>query len=270
LDFAGEKVPMAYFDVKENLDRELLVNTYWQSQTLLFIKRANRYFPLIENILREHEIPDDFKYIALAESGLTYAVSPAGAVGFWQFLPGTAKEYGLEVNNEVDERYHLKKSTEAACRYFKESYAKYHSWTLAAASYNNGRKGLDKQINRQEQTDFYDLLLNEETSRYIYRLLAFKLILNQPDKYGFHFRAEDLYPPIPTQTVKVDSGIHSMVAFAHHFNLNYRMLKYFNPWLRETYLSNKEGKVYELDIPVGDSRSSAYVSDSISKGKTTD
>jgi len=263
MDFAGEKVPLNYFDVRESLDKELLVNTYWQSQTLLFIKRANRYFPVIESILREHNIPDDFKYVALAESGLTNITSPAGAVGFWQFLSGTARDYGLEVTNEVDERYHLKKSTEAACLYFKESYEKYGSWTLAAASYNNGRKGLDKQISRQGQTDYYDLLLNEETGRYIFRLLAFKLILNQPEKYGFHFRVEDLYPLVPTQTVRVDSSIHSMEAFAHNLKMNYRMLKYFNPWLRETYLSNKKGKVYELEIPEKDFRSSVYSSDSV-------
>lgn len=258
LEFAGEEVPMKYFDVRENLDRELLVNTYWQSQTLLFIKRANRYFPLIEDILRKHGIPDDFKYLALAESGLTQVVSPSGATGFWQFLTGTARDYGLEVNKEVDERYNIEKSTEAACKYLNESYSKYGNWTMVAASYNNGRRGMDKQLERQREDNYYDLLLNEETSRYVFRLLALKLILSDPQKYGFHFRADDLYPQISTRKVKVDSSITSMVEFASHFNMNYRMLKYFNPWLRETQLTNKEGKVYEISIPFDDFRSDVY------------
>jgi hypothetical protein len=258
IQFAGESVPIEYFDVRESLDRELLVNTYWQSQTLLFLKRANRYFPLIEDILRQNNIPDDFKYIALAESGLTHAISPVGAVGFWQFMSGTAREYGLEITKEVDERYHIEKSTHAACRYFKKSYEKYGNWAMVAASYNNGMRGLDLQVDRQEKQNYYDLLLNEETARYMYRLLALKLIMSDPGKYGFHFRAEDLYPPIPTMKVTVDTTIHSMVAFAEHFNMNYKMLKYFNPWLRETTLSNKNQKTYEIDIPVRGFRSSLY------------
>jgi len=261
LEFAGEEVPMKHFDVRENLDRELLINTYWQSQTLLFLKRANRYFPLIEDILRKHQIPDDFKYLALAESGLTQVISPTGATGFWQFLAGTARDYGLEVNKEVDERYNIEKSTEAACKYLAESYSKYGNWTMVAASYNNGRRGMDKQLKRQSEDNYYDLLLNEETSRYVFRLLALKLILSDPQKYGFHFRADDLYPPISTRKVKVDSSITSMVRFASHFNINYKMLKYFNPWLRETQLANKEGKVYEISIPFDDFRSDVYKKD---------
>ena len=258
LEFAGEEVPMKYFDVRENLDRELLVNTYWQSQTLLFLKRANRHFPLIEDILRKHKIPDDFKYLALAESGLTQVISPTGATGFWQFLAGTARDYGLEVNKEVDERYNIEKSTEAACKYLAESYSRYGNWTMVAASYNNGRRGMDKQLTRQREDNYYNLLLNEETSRYVFRLLALKLILSDPQKYGFHFRADDLYPPILTRKVKVDSSITSMVGFASHFNMNYRMFKYFNPWLRDTQLINKERKVYEISIPFGDFRSDVY------------
>jgi len=258
LSFAGEPVPIDYFDVRESLDRELLVNTYWQSQTLLFIKRANRYFPMIENILRKNNIPDDFKYIALAESGLTHAISPVGAVGFWQFMEGTAREYGLEISKEVDERYHIEKSTRAACRYFKKSYESYGNWAMVAASYNNGKRGLDTQVERQENQNYYDLLLNEETARYLYRLLALKLILSDPGKYGFHFRAEDLYPPINTNKVTVDTTIHSMVAFAEHFGMNYKLLKYFNPWLRETYLTKKTHKIYEIDIPEKGFRSSVY------------
>ena len=258
LSFAGESVPVEYFDVRESLDRELLVNTYWQSQTLLFIKRANRYFPLIEEILRKNGIPDDFKYIALAESGLTHAISPVGAVGFWQFMSGTALECDLEISEEVDERYHIEKSIQAACRYFRKSYEVYGNWAMVAASYNNGMRGLDKQVERQERQDYYDLLLNEETARYLYRLLALKLILSEPDKYGFHFRAEDLYPPIATRKVIVDTAIHSMVDFAEYFDMNYKMLKHFNPWLREAYLKNTNRKKYEIDIPVKGFRTSVY------------
>jgi hypothetical protein len=250
LDFAGENVPLEYFDVKESFDRELLVNTYWQSQTLLFIKRANRYFPMIEQILRENGVPDDFKYLALAESGLTQAVSPKNAVGFWQFMKSTAREYGLEVSEEVDERYNIEKSTVAACKYLKKAYEKFNSWTMVAASYNNGRTGLIKQINRQDEDYYYDLLLNDETGRYLYRILSLKIILSDPEKYGFYFRSEDLYPPIRTKKVEVDSAVHSMVDFARHFNLNYKTLKYFNPWLRDNRLTNHKNKIYFIEIPV--------------------
>jgi len=178
LDFAGEKVPLDYFDVKESLDMELLINVYWQSHTMLLIKRANRYFPEIKSILEKNGIPEDLVFIPVAESDLTNAVSPRQAVGFWQFVSATAREHGLEVNNEVDERYHIGKSTQAACRFLKESYQRYGSWTMAAASYNMGRAGLDEQIERQKINYYYDLLLNEETGRYIYRLLALKLILS--------------------------------------------------------------------------------------------
>lgn len=260
IDFAGEKVPMEYFDVRENLDRELLVNTYWQSQTLLFIKRANRYFPLIERILRENEVPDDFKYIAMAESGLLQAVSPKHAVGFWQFLKNTGKEYDLEINSEVDERYNVEKSTVAACKYFKKAYSKFGSWTMAAASYNRGRSGLIKQMDRQDENYYYDLLLNDETARYLFRILSFKLILNDPGKYGFHFKPEDLYPPVRVKTVEVDSSINSMVSFARYFNLNYKTLKMFNPWLRDTRLTNGKGKTYKIQIPYDNFRTDIYTS----------
>ncbi len=258
VEFAGETVPVDYFDVRESLDRELLVNTYWQSQTLLFIKRANRYFPVIEEILREHQVPGDFKYLALAESGLMQVTSPVGAVGFWQFMKGTAREYGLEVNKEVDERYNIEKATHAACAYFNKSYEKYGNWTLVAASYNNGMRGLDTQIDRQKENSYYDLLLNDETGRYLFRLLALKVIISAPGDYGFHFRAEDLYPPIPVTKVKVDSTIHSIVNFAAVFGINYKMLKFFNPWLRDTYLPNKSQKMYEITIPEESFRTSVY------------
>lgn len=249
MTFAGEKVPFEYFDVKEAFDRELLVNTYWQSQTLLFIKRANKHFPIIEEILAKNGIPDDFKYIVLVESELLNAVSPSGAVGVWQLLKGTAKDYGLEVNDEVDERYHLEKSTEAACQFIKDAHELFGSWTMAAAAYNVGRRGLMQQVNRQKQDDYYNLLLNEETGRYVYRILAIKLILEHPDKYGFHVRKQDMYFPIPTYEVEVDTTVSDFADFSNKFDINYKILKYFNPWLRDSFLTNKSGKKYYIRIP---------------------
>jgi len=248
LHFASERVPMENYDVKEGLDQELLINTYWQSKTLLLIKRANRWFPIIEPILKEQGIPEDFKYLVLVESDLTNAVSPAGAVGIWQFLKGTARDYGLEVNREVDERYHFEKSTVAACEFFHDAYELFGSWTMAAASYNMGRNGLLRQVNRQKERTYYDLLLNKETSRYLYRAMALKMIMQEPDRYGFHLRAEDLYYPIPTYTVSVDSSVTSFADFAKTFDINYKLLKYFNPWLRDSFLKNPHGKTYQIKI----------------------
>jgi membrane-bound lytic murein transglycosylase D len=249
LEFAGERVPVENFDTREGLDMELLINTYWHSQTFLNIKKANRYFPVIEKILKKNNIPDDFKYLAIAESGLSNAVSPKRAVGFWQLLEETAKENGLEVSKEVDERYHLEKSTIAACKFFKESFEKYGNWTMAAASFNAGVRGIDRQIERQKQDNYYDLLLHEETARYIFRVLALKLVLSNPAEYGFHFDENDLYPEIPYYSVEVDSAIIDMAKFAELHSTNYKILKYLNPWLRENYLSNKNSKVYKIKIP---------------------
>jgi hypothetical protein len=249
MSFAGEKVPFEYFDVKESFDRELLVNTYWQSQTLLFVKRANKYFPIIEEILAKNNIPDDFKYIVLVESELRNVVSPSGAVGVWQLLKGTAKDYGLEVNSEIDERYHLEKSTEAACQFINDAHELFGSWTMAAAAYNVGRRGLMQQVNRQKQDNYYNLLLNEETGRYVYRILAIKLILENPDKYGFHVRKQDLYSSISTYDVEVDTSVSNFADFAEEFDINYKILKHFNPWLRDSFLTNKSGKKYYIRIP---------------------
>ena len=249
LTFAGEEVPVEHFDVREALDRELLVNTYWQSHSLLLIKRANRYFPMIEGILREHNIPEDFKYIPLIESELTHSISPAGAVGFWQFLRGTARDYGLEVNYQVDERYNIEKSTEAACGFIKDAHERFDSWTLAAAAFNFGRSAMARQVERQEAESYYNLMLNEETARYIYRILAMKLIINNPEKYGFNLRKEDLYYPIPYTKVEVDTTVQNFAKFAEQFSINYKLLKIMNPWLRENYLRNPRGKTYEIKIP---------------------
>jgi len=249
LDFAGERTPLENFDVLEALDRELLINTYWQSHTMLLIKRAHRHFPLIEKILEKHGIPEDFKYLPVAESDLMNLTSPARAVGYWQFLSGTAREYGLEVNNEVDERYHLEKSTEAACKFLLRSYELYGNWTMAAASYNVGRTGLNRQIERQDSRYYYDILLNEETSRYVYRLLALKLIMSEPEKYGFIFDKEELYPPIPVYHVSVDTTVEDFAVFASKYAINYKVLKIFNPWLRDKKLSNTSSKTYQISIP---------------------
>ncbi|MFW5944100.1 MAG: lytic transglycosylase domain-containing protein [Bacteroidota bacterium] len=249
LCFAGEEVPMDYFDVLESLDRELLVNTYWQSNTILLIKRANRYFPVIEKILEENNIPEDFKYIPLIESELTHSISPAGAVGFWQFLQGTAREYGLEVNYQVDERYNIEKSTEAACSFLNSAYERFGSWTLAAAAFNFGRSAMLRQLDRQEVDSYYNLLLNEETARYIFRILAMKLIMNDPEEYGFNIRDEDLYYPVPYNKVEVDTTVEDFAKFAGQFSTNYKMLKILNPWLRQEYLRNPRGKTYQIKIP---------------------
>jgi membrane-bound lytic murein transglycosylase D len=256
--FAGERVPLEQFDVKESLDKELHKITYWHSETFLYFKRAYRFFPTIEKILAEQNVPDDFKYLAVAESGLSNAVSPAGATGFWQFMKKTAQSYGLEVNDQVDERYHLEKSTVAACKFLKDAYKKYGDWALVAASYNMGSGNLDKQMKRQNNRNYYDLLLNPETSRYVYRLVAFKLIMNDPHSYGFKFRKKDLYPEIPTYTVTLDSAVTDFAAYAQYHGTNYKMLKYFNPWLRDNILTNKYKKTYTLIIPEKGARNKDY------------
>ncbi len=247
--FAGEPVPLDLFDVKEALDRELLSNTYFHSQTIRLIKLANRYFPQIEPVLKKNLVPEDFKYLALAESGLTQAVSPAKAVGFWQLMKGTALEYGLEVGSEVDERYNVALSTEVACQYLIDSYKKYGNWTMTAASYNAGRRGMDRQIERQKKDNYYDLLLNEETARYLFRVIAFKLIFEDPAAYGFTISDKDLYPEIPVYSVEVDSAIADFTDFAAEYGSNYKILKYLNPWLRDTKLTNPSNKKYEILVP---------------------
>ena len=249
LDFAGEALPLGNPDILERMDRELLVNTYWQSNALLMFKRANKYFPIIEPILEKHGIPNDFKYLAVIESGLTNAVSPAGARGVWQIMKATGRENGLEINTNVDERYNLEKSTEVACKYLLEAKERFGSWTLAAASYNAGKAGVARRLKEQNVSDYYDLLLGEETGRYMFRIVALKEILNHPDKYGFNFRHKDLYKPIPTYKVVVDTAVTDFVKFSEKFGINYKILKLHNPWLREPHLNNKSRKEYFIDIP---------------------
>ena len=249
MDFAGEAVPLKNPDIRERMDRELLVNTYWQSNGLLLFKRANKYFPQIEPLLKKYGLPDDFKYLAVAESGLEYQSSPAGASGIWHFMKGTGLEYGLEINDYVDERYNLEKATMVAAEYLKKSKEKFGSWTMAAASYNAGVGGMNKQINRQKETSYYDLLLNDETSRYVFRILALKEIMTHPQQYGFNFREKDLYTNIPTYTVKVDTPVEDWAEWVKPYGINYKILKLHNPWLRDTYLKNASGKEYFIEIP---------------------
>ncbi|NBL66017.1 transglycosylase SLT domain-containing protein [Flavobacterium sp. NST-5] len=249
LDFCGEKVPLQISDVKERLDRELIVNANLDASTLLIIKRANRYFPVIEPILKKNNIPDDFKYLAVAESALMNATSSAGAKGFWQFMPATAKEYGMEVNDIVDERYHLEISTEAACRYLNSAYKKFGSWTLAAASYNGGAGGVNKQITFQGENNYYDLLLTDETARYVFRILALKQIMKNQLQYGFNVNPSELYNPIAVKKVEVDSTIQDLAVFAKSQGINYKILKIHNPWLRDRKLTVAAGKRYTLEIP---------------------
>jgi hypothetical protein len=250
LEFAGEKVPLDKPEILERIDRELLVNTYWQSNTLLLIKRAHKYFPIIEPILKKNGIPDDFKYLAAIESGLQNVTSPAGAKGFWQLMPQTAKELSLEVNTNVDERYNIEKSTEVACDYLRKAKNKFGNWTLAAASYNAGMAGISKKQEEQLVEDYYDLLLSEETKRYIPRIIVMKEILSNPQKYGFVFDQEDLYIEQPTQIIQIDSAITNIAKFSKDLGINYNTLKLHNPWLRENTLNNTSKKVYELKIPV--------------------
>lgn len=258
LFFAGERVPLENFDTRESFDRELNTNAFRHSSTILLIKRSHRYFPIIEPILERNGIPDDFKYVAVAESDLSNIVSPAKATGFWQFMNATAKEYGLEVNKEVDERYHLEKSTEAACKYFLKSYKRYGNWTMVAASYNRGANGINRQVNIQGQSNYYDLLLTEETSRYVFRILSFKTIFGDPEKYGFIIPEEHLYPPVDYITVQVDTTVSNFADFAAGFGTNYKILKALNPWLRQPYLTNKSASLYEIKIPESGARENSY------------
>ncbi len=249
LNFSGEPVPLNQPDVYERMDRELLVNTYWQSNGLLLIKRANKYFPIIEPILRQYNVPDDFKYLAVIESGLTQAVSRAKAVGFWQILKNTAKELGLEVNSNVDERYHIEKATHAACKYLLQSKEKFGSWTLAAAAYNAGNGGINKRLSEQKVDNYYDLLLGQETGRYVFRIIAIKQILTHAKEHGFNYKPKHLYSLRPTYKVEVDSVVTSFPNFAKRFGITYKELKLYNPWLREQHLNNASRKKYIIKIP---------------------
>ena len=247
--FAGETVTLDEHDLRERMDKELLVNTYWQSNMMLMIKRSNKYFPTIERILKEEGVPDDFKYLAVIESGLENVNSPVGAKGFWQIMKTTGREMGLEVNSNVDERYHIENATRVACTYLKKAKKKLGSWTLAAASYNRGITGINRLLEKQQAETYYDLLLNSETRRYVFRILAMKEILSNPTRYGFVFEVQDLYTKIPVYTVEVDTAISNIARFAKTMGINYKQMKIHNPWLLQNHLNNKSRKLYHIKLP---------------------
>ncbi len=250
INFAGEEMPLDIFYVNEKLDREFIINTYWHTSTILLLKRSNRWFPVIEPILKENKIPNDFKYLALIESGVINVKSPAGAAGFWQFLEKTGREYGLEVNKSIDERYHVEKATQAACEYLKDSYEDFQNWTLVAAAYNAGKRRIREALEKQKADNYYDLLLNEETSRYLFRIVAMKTIYEKPVNYGFYLREADLYPFIPTKSIEVEKTIPDLVGFALDNGVTYKTLKIFNPWLRSDKLPDESGRTYFLKVPL--------------------
>jgi membrane-bound lytic murein transglycosylase D len=248
--FAGESVPMDLTDVRERLDKELHINTYWHNNTIFLMKRANRWLPQIEEILKKNNIPEDFKYLPLIESGLMNDISPKEAVGFWQIVKSAGKENGLEITDEVDERYDPLKATEAACKYLKKAYAKFGNWTVVAASYNRGMGGMERALENQQVKSYYDLYLNDETSRYVFRIIACKEIIEHPFKYGFKVNRKHLYEAEPVRYVDVRESLKDLIAFAKQNGTNYKLLKRHNPWLRDEKLSVKKGKVYRIALPI--------------------
>ena len=249
--FAGQKIKLDRADLRERMDRELIAFTYSHSTSTLMIKRANKYFPQIEPILKRMGVPDDLKYLMVIESNLDpQAQSGAGAAGLWQFTQSTGREYGLEVNSNIDERYNTVKATEAACRFLLKAYGKYQNWMTVAASYNGGQQGMDRRIEAQHQTNALDMWLVDETSRYMFRLLAVKMMFENPSLFGFKFKAEDLYPYIPAkEQIKITDPVDDLVAFAEKYKISYADLKRANLWLRETKLNNKSHRTYYIDIP---------------------
>lgn len=249
-NFCGESVPLKKPDVRERFDRELLVNTYWQSNALLLIKRSHRWFPVIKPILKERGVPEDFAYLPLVESGFMHLVSPRGASSYWQIMEETGRENGLEINDHIDERYHIEKATHVACDYILEAKERFGNWTLAAASYNLGMSGLERQLDKQLVDNYYDLLLNVETGRYVFRILALKEIIENTDKFGFHYRIEDVYQPYDFTELKVDTTIENIAVFAQEHGANYKEVKTLNPWIRRNILPNRSRKEYTLKMPV--------------------
>ena len=251
--FAGEKLDLTRMDLHERMDREIISFCYMHTTSTLILKKANRYFPLIERILKENQVPDDLKYLMVIESSLdTQAYSPAGAAGLWQFMKGTARDFGLEVNANIDERYHIEKSTIAACAYLKAAYRKYANWLTAAASYNAGQGRITGELSRQKVEQAADLWLVQETSRYMFRLMAVKMMMENPASFGFHLKPSQLYPEIKYKKVQIQHAIDDLVAFAAQHQLTYAQLKEANPWLRGRSLENKSGRSYELWIPTAE------------------
>jgi hypothetical protein len=249
--FCGKSIDLTRYDRYERMDRELLAFTYMHSTSIQMIKKANRYFPIVEPILKANGIPDDFKYLMVIESNLNpNARSGAGAAGLWQFMQTTGREYGLEVNKNIDERYHVEKATEAACKYLKDAYDKYQDWIAVAASYNAGQARISSQFEKQQVDDMLDLFLVEETARYVYRIIAAKIMFSNPSAFGFRLRTKDLYMPIPYKEVTVNTGISNLAEWAKKQGTTYALLKNLNPWLRDNFLQNVSGRTYVLKIPI--------------------
>ena len=251
--FCGKSIDLTRYDRYERMDRELLAFTYMHSTSIQMIKKANRYFPIVEPILKANGIPDDFKYLMVIESNLNpNAQSGAGAAGLWQFMQTTGREYGLEVNKNIDERYHVEKATEAACKYLKDAYDKYQDWIAVAASYNAGQARISSQFEKQQVNDMLDLFLVEEIARYVYRIIAAKIMFSNPSAFGFRLRTKDLYMPIPYKEVTVNTGISNLAEWAKKQGITYALLKNMNPWLRDNFLQNVSKRTYTLKIPTAE------------------
>lgn len=249
IEFADENINLTDIDVRERFDRELIVNNFWHSNTILYIKRANRWFPVMKKILRENGVPEDFVYLSVIESGLTQATSPYGAKGFWQFMESTATEYNLIVNKEVDERLNVEKSTQAACKYLKKAYLEFGTWTLAAASYNRGVKGIQNALDNQKVDSYFDLSLNEETSRYVFRVLAIKKIMESPQKFGFDIDEEQLYPPYEYKKIQVEENIEDLATWAREQKTSLKIIRRLNPWIKGSQLNGNRHSKFTILIP---------------------
>lgn len=262
LDFCGEKIPSNNFEIRKNLEKEFFNNAYWKSNSAVLFAKAQKWFPYIEPILKKENVPDDFKYVAVIESHLSNIVSPAGAAGFWQLVPSSARNYGLEVNEFVDERYHVEKATHAACKLFKAAHSNFNNWTLSAAAYNRGIGGIQAALKKQKTNNYYDLVLNKETGSFVYRILAYKTLFSKPQHFGIKKKKWKYYPLVAYNIYKVDSSITNLSAFAKHVGCNKATVKFFNPWIRQDHLPNSDGKVYEIRIPKNLTADySGYISD---------
>ncbi|MHB9142594.1 MAG: lytic transglycosylase domain-containing protein [Paludibacter sp.] len=250
VEFSGQTISLERYDMRERFDREQIVIAYNHSVSLLQIKRANRYFPVIEPILKRNRIPDDFKYLAVVESNLDpRAQSGAQAAGLWQLMPKTAEQFGLEVNDEVDERYHIEKETEAACKYFKSAYNKFNNWITVAASYNAGMGRISEEFTKQQANQSFDILLSSETSRYVFRILAMKQFLENPKAFGYQLHRDDFYQTINTKDVIVKDSVSDWTSWAARYGISYSQLKDFNIWLRDRKLTNSKKKEYFIQVP---------------------
>jgi len=266
LDFCGEKIPSNDLEIKADLEKEFFNNNYWKSNSKVLFRKAQRWFPYIEPILKQEGIPDDFKYLAVIESHLSNVVSPVGAAGFWQLVPVTAGYFGLEVNSEVDERYDVEKATHAACQHLKQAYRVFNNWTLSAAAYNRGIGGILKAMKQQNTNSYYELLLNSETGSFVYRILAYKTLFSSPEHFGIKKRKWNYFPKIPYKVYMVDSSITNISNFANHIGSTVGTIRLYNPWLLQNTLTNPGKKMYQIKIPKGAGDYSDYARDLMTEG----